>query len=83
MAEVDFNIECWYAAGCGLKRERCQKICPRYLEMNYMIVNCGMPDATPYIKDFIYRQATLGTLCPSTSSGHVADPLSKRRFTGA
>ena len=50
MAEVDFSIDCWYGKGCALKTERCHKTCPRYLEMNYMIVNCGMPDATPYIK---------------------------------
>ena len=53
MAEVDFKIDCWYGSGCTLKTERCQKTCPLYLEMNYMIVNCGMPDATPYIKTLI------------------------------
>ena len=53
MAEVDFKIDCRYGSGCTLKTERCQKTCPLYLEMNYMIVNCGMPDATPYIKTLI------------------------------
>lgn len=53
MAEVDFKIDCWYGSGCTLRTERCQKTCPLYLEMNYMIVNCGMPDATPYIKTLI------------------------------
>ena len=53
MAEVDFKIDCWYGSGCTLRTERCQKSCPLYLEMNYMIVNCGMPDATPYIKTLI------------------------------
>ncbi len=37
MAEVDFNINCWYSSGCSEKTERCKKTSPLYLEMNYMI----------------------------------------------
>lgn len=93
MAEVDFNIECWYAAGCGLKRERCQKICPRYLEMNYMIVNCGMPDATPYIKDLTPRtdlemqsyqrlQEIKDHIVDYVEAGHDIFIVSNHSFTG-
>lgn len=93
MAEVDFNIDCWYAAGCGLKTERCQKICPRYLEMNYMIVNCGMPDATPYIKDLTPRtdlemqsyqrlQEIKDHIVDYVEAGHDIFIVSKHSFTG-
>ena len=50
MVESDLTIPCWYRVGCGLREEGCQKICPRYLEMNYMISNCGMKDAEKYTK---------------------------------
>lgn len=43
-------MTCWYEQGCGLRQERCEKTCHRYLEMKYLIDNCGMPNADRYIK---------------------------------
>ena len=50
--DIDFNLECWYSASCPVKeRSGCKpNICQRYLEMNYLIANCGMPNASQYIK---------------------------------
>lgn len=43
-------MDCWYANGCNLYKPDCQKVCHRYLEMKYLISNCGMPNAERYIK---------------------------------
>lgn len=43
-------MSCWYQQGCQLYRENCEKTCHRYLEMKYLIDNCGMPNADKYIK---------------------------------
>lgn len=50
MANIDFNIECWYSGGCNLETYNCKKTCHRYLEMNCLINNCGMRNATKYLK---------------------------------
>lgn len=49
----DFTAECWYKSGCTQYKERCYKSCHRYLEMNYLITNCGQPNASRYIKNII------------------------------
>ena len=93
MAEVDFKIDCWYGSGCTLRTERCQKTCPLYLEMNYMIVNCGMPDATPYIKTLIPTTDTevksyerlqniKGNIVDYVTAGHDIFIVSNYSFTG-
>ena len=93
MAEVDFKIDCWYGSGCTLRTERCQKTCPLYLEMNYMIVNCGMPDATPYIKTLIpttdtefesYErlQSIKDNIVDYVTAGHDIFIVSNYSFTG-
>lgn len=93
MAEVDFSIDCWYGKVCSLKTERCHKTCPRYLEMNYMIVNCGMPDATPYIKaltpktktevESYHRLQTIkDNIVDYVRAGHDIYIVSKHSFTG-
>lgn len=41
---------CWYENGCNLYQPNCIKTCHRYLEMKYLIDNCGMPHADKYIK---------------------------------
>lgn len=53
MAEIDFNIPCWFE--CKDKREKpsCKEVCQIYLKMNFFIVNCGMPDANRYLKQLI------------------------------
>lgn len=51
--EIDFNVSCWYMAGCHLYRKDCHKTCHRYLEMNYLITNCGLPNASKYIKPIV------------------------------
>lgn len=53
MAEIDFNVPCWY--GCDKKTEKpdCRKICPLYLHMNFFIMNCGMPNAERYLKPLV------------------------------
>lgn len=43
-------MSCWYQQGCQLYKENCEKTCHRYLEMKYLIDNCGMPNADKYIK---------------------------------
>ena len=43
-------MSCWYQQGCKLYNENCEKTCHRYLEMKYLIDNCGMPNADKYIK---------------------------------
>lgn len=43
-------MSCWYQQGCKLYKENCEKTCHRYLEMKYLIDNCGMPNADKYIK---------------------------------
>ena len=50
MADIDFRIKCWYENGCHLKTDNCQKTCHRYLQMNYLINNCGMKDAHRFLK---------------------------------
>ena len=93
MAEVDFKIDCWYGSGCTLRTERCQKTCPLYLEMNYMIVNCGMPDATPYIKTLIPTTDTefksyerlqniKDNIVDDVTAGHDIFIVSNYSFTG-
>ena len=50
MSDIDFKLECWYKNGCNLEQPNCQKTCHRYLEMNYLINNCGMKNAKRYLK---------------------------------
>lgn len=50
MTEIDFNIKCWYKDGCNRKTDMCQKVCHRYLQMNYLISNCGMKHAERFLK---------------------------------
>lgn len=50
MYNIDFKIPCWYQEGCTLKHQSCQRTCHRYLEMNYLINNCGMSNAYRYLK---------------------------------
>lgn len=50
MPNIDFKIDCWYKNGCNLEKPGCQKTCHRYLEMNYLIANCGMKNAHRYLK---------------------------------
>ena len=52
MAEVNIKIPGWYYNGCRLRRDNpdCRKTCYRYLKMNYLIINCGKPDASMYLK---------------------------------
>lgn len=50
---INFNLNCWYdhpSVPCPNKTDRCKKMCHLYLEMCYMITNCGMPNAERYIK---------------------------------
>lgn len=55
--EIDIDIECWYQKYCGVRDiepdmpdyPKCKKSCPMYLGMNFLMQNCGMPDAYPYI----------------------------------
>ena len=51
--DLNFNIECWYKPGCSLYAPMCHKTCHRYLEMNFLITNCGQPDAHRYIKQIV------------------------------
>lgn len=55
MAEVNIKIPCWYYDGCNFRLDNpdCRKTCYRYLKMNYLIVNCGKPDASMYLKELI------------------------------
>jgi len=50
MADIDFKIKCWYKNGCHLAEDRCEKTCHRYLQMNYLINNCGMKNAERFLK---------------------------------
>lgn len=50
MGDIDFRIKCWYGNGCHLKTDNCQRTCHRYLQMNYLINNCGMKDAHRFLK---------------------------------
>ena len=50
MSNIDFRLKCWYEAGCNLKTEFCEKTCHRYLQMNYLINNCGMKNADRFLK---------------------------------
>lgn len=55
MKDIDYRIKCWYRGACNLEAEKCEKICIRYKEMNYLINNCGMSQAEKYLKT-IYPQ---------------------------
>lgn len=50
MVDIDFRIKCWYENGCNMKADRCEKTCHRYLQMNYLINNCGMKNASRFLK---------------------------------
>lgn len=50
MADIDFRLPCWYKEGCNAKDYNCEKVCHRYLEMNYLINNCGMKNASKFLK---------------------------------
>lgn len=50
MANLDFHLKCWYKDGCNRKTDFCEKTCHRYLQMNYLINNCGMKNATRFLK---------------------------------
>lgn len=52
-------MNCWYAEGCNLIEPNCEKICHRYLQMKYLIDNCGMPNADKYIKPLIPEKEDL------------------------
>ena len=48
---IDFDIPCWYKpGGCPKACPQCERTCHRYLEMNVLINNCGMPNADRYLK---------------------------------
>ena len=56
MHEVDFKIPCWYTCNKDSNygpNYDCRKICPRYKIMNFLIINCGMPNADRYLKQLI------------------------------
>lgn len=38
-----FNQECWYKGVCADIKEGCEQVCPKYLEMKYMMDNSGIP----------------------------------------
>lgn len=50
MANIDFKLQCWYKAGCNMAADKCEKTCHRYLEMNFLINNCGMKNAERFLK---------------------------------
>lgn len=50
MADIDFKLKCWYENGCNMLAPNCQKTCHRYLQMNYLINNCGMKNATRFLR---------------------------------
>ena len=50
MANIDFKLKCWYKDGCNAANYNCEKTCHRYLEMNYLINNCGMKNAERFLK---------------------------------
>lgn len=52
MADIDFTVPCWYRQGCKRLCENpdCRKTCQIYMQMNYLIMNCGMPDTDRYLK---------------------------------
>ena len=52
-------MSCWYQQGCQLYKENCEKTCHRYLEMKYLIDNCGMPNADKYIKPLTPEEVDL------------------------
>lgn len=52
-------MDCWYQQGCSLYQPQCTKTCHRYLEMKYLIDNCGMPDADKYIKQLVPEKVDL------------------------
>lgn len=52
-------MECWYQKGCNLYKPNCTKICHRFLEMNYLISNCGMTNADKYIKPLVPEKVDL------------------------
>lgn len=56
---IDFKLDCWYKNGCNLETNDCQKTCHRYLEMNYLINNCGMKHAKRYLKDLIPQEVEI------------------------
>lgn len=58
--EIDFNVTCWYQSGCHLYKPACHKTCHRYLEMNYLITNCGLSNASKYIKPIFATQEDAG-----------------------
>lgn len=51
--DIDHRLACWYKNGCVLYRKDCHKTCHRYLEMNYLICNCGITNASKYIKPIV------------------------------
>lgn len=50
MKELCFQNECWYKDVCNNHSDNCKQTCIRYIEMNYLISNCGMPNAGKYLK---------------------------------
>ena len=52
-------MDCWYQQGCKLYEPNCNKVCHRYLEMKYLISNCGMPNADKYIKPLTPEEVDL------------------------
>lgn len=37
------NSECWYREICDDIREGCEKVCPKYIEMRFLMDNSGIP----------------------------------------
>ena len=58
-ADIDFRLKCWYKEGCNLAKDSCEKVCPRYLEMNCLINTCGMKDATRYLKELVPKKSEI------------------------
>ena len=50
MRDIDYRLKCWYKFGCYLAKDGCERICPRYLEMNFLINNCGMTSVQKYLQ---------------------------------
>ena len=48
--DINFELKCWYSGGCPRECYNCKQTCHRYLEMNCLINNCGMPNAMKYLK---------------------------------
>ena len=56
---IDFRLSCWYSGGCPLETSNCKKTCRRYLEMNCLISNCGMSNASKFLKPLIPKKVDL------------------------